>query len=272
MKPLPTVLLAALALGATHPSRAETPPDANKLGCAVAYEQGQRLRKDGRFLAARAQLALCSDNACPAVLRGDCTRWLTEVDLSIPTVVLTARDASGADLSDVRVELDGKLLTTHLDGKPIQVDPGEHGFRFVTTQRTIAKEVTLEAGDKDVRIDVRFGSRSEAEPVSETRGGIPTASWVLAGVGVVGLAGFGYFALDGRAKRDDLDACKPSCDPDDVDQARRSFLIGDVFLAVGISALAGATIVYATSPRERSTGLRVSPALGLGRAGVVGRF
>lgn len=259
-------------LGSAAASRAQAPPDTSKLTCAVAYEQGQRLRNDGRLLAARAQLQLCSDNACPAVLRGDCTRWLTEVDLSIPTVVLSARDSRGTELGEVRVELDGKLLTTSLDGRPVQVDPGEHTFRFVAGEKSIEREVTLDVGDRDSRIAVSFGPRAEPTRADDAGVGIPTASWVLAGVGVVGLAGFGYFALDGRSKKSDLDDCKPGCDPDDVDAARRSFLIGDVFLAVGVSALAGATLVYATSPSERPTGLRISPAIGLGRAAIVGRF
>lgn len=271
MKSLHTAPLVLALLGTAASGRAEPATDTNKLTCAVAYEQGQRLRKDGRLLAARAQLELCSDDACPAVLRGDCTRWLTEVELSIPTVILSARDASGAELSEVRVELDGKLLTTHLDGKPVQVDPGEHTFRFVSGQSAVEREVTLEVGDKDSRVAASFGARA-AETRAEDGGGVPRASWVLAGVGVVGLAGFGYFALDGRSKKSELDDCRPGCDPDDVDAARRSFLIGDVFLAVGVSALAGATIVYATSPREKATGVRIAPAIGLGRAAVVGRF
>ncbi|GMV15700.1 MAG: hypothetical protein HS104_20995 [Polyangiaceae bacterium] len=264
-------LVALTALGIASTARAEPTTDSTKLACAVAYEQGQRLRKDGRLLAARAQLLACSDAACPSVLQGDCTRWLTELDLTIPTVLLSARDASGAELSDVRVELDGKLLTTSLDGKPVQVDPGVRNFRFFARGKTLDREVTLEPGDQGRAVSVSFGAIAKAD-AARSAGGVPTATWVLAGVGVIGVAGFGYFSLDGRAKKDDLERCKPRCDPADVDAARRSFVIGDVFLAVGLSALAGATIVYATAPKERPSGLRLSPALGVGSASILGRF
>jgi hypothetical protein len=33
-------------------------------------------------------------------------------------------------VSDVRVTVDGRELTTRLDGRPIPIDPGKHAFHF----------------------------------------------------------------------------------------------------------------------------------------------
>jgi hypothetical protein len=256
--------LAAFAILAVAPhAKADTERDARKLSCAVAYEQGQRLRKANRLLAARGQLLACSDPACPDVLRRGCADWLREVDAEIPSVVLVARDASGVELIDVRVELDGRLLIERLDGKPVSVDPGRRSFRFVRPDGSSRqRSVELAVGDRERAVDVRF----EAAPTVSTKStrtaapdaAIPAASWVLAGVGVAALAGFGYFALDGRSKKSELDDCRPGCDPNDVDAARRSYVIGDVLLAIGVSAIAGATLVYAASPREAGSARTLS--------------
>jgi len=257
-----TVFALALAtLTARSAIGADEAPDPEMLSCATAYEQGQRLRKARHLMAARAQLVVCSDAACPAVLRDDCSRWLRDLDGSIPTVVLTARGENGLELSDVRVELDGKLLVTRLDGTPVQVDPGSRRFRFVRPDGSaVEKSVELDEGDRDQRVEAGFGGRASpaASMKADESSSIPTATWVLGGIGLAALGGFAYFALDGRSKKSDLDGCSPRCDPDQVDRARRSFLIGDIFLAVGVSALAGATVVYTSQPRPPSTGMFVS--------------
>lgn len=254
-------LVLASIVAAAH-AGADEPTDPQTLACAVAYEQGQRLRKANRLLAARAQLVVCSDAECPGVLQEGCARWLREVDESIPSVVLVARDASGNDLYDVRVDLDGRLLVTRLDGQPLSVDPGRKTFRFVRPDgASLERRVDLAAGESARSIEVTFAdAATSSRPAGDaTRSaGVPTATWVLGGVGVAALLGFAYFALDGRSKKSDLDECDSACDPDEVDAARRSFLIGDVFLAVGISALAGATIVYATRPDASATGMALA--------------
>lgn len=247
--------LAIAALLLTAPPARGADADARKLTCATAYEQGQRLRNADRLIAARAQLTVCTELGCPEVLRLDCGKWLREVDAAMPTVVLSAVDASGTELSDVRVELDGRLLTTRIDGRALNVDPGQRRFRFVRGEADVEHAVEIAAGEKRRAIRVQLPGDAGSAAASgasdgEVRGGVPTASWVLGGVGVLGVAGFAVFALDGRAQKSKLDECRPGCSPDDVDRARRSFLIGDILLAVGVSALAGATVVYATRPDE----------------------
>ena len=57
-------------------------------------------RRSGKLLAARAALLACSREICPDAVRGDCVDWLEDVNRSVPSVVVTARDC-GVDVVDV---------------------------------------------------------------------------------------------------------------------------------------------------------------------------
>ena len=48
------------------------------------------------------------------------------------SVVPAAKDKKGRDIVDVKVSIDGKVVTETLDGKALPVDPGVHTFRFET--------------------------------------------------------------------------------------------------------------------------------------------
>lgn len=74
---------------------------------------------------------------------------------------------------------------------------------------------------------------------------MPTAGWVLAGVGVVGLATFIGFAVDGRVRQAELESgCAPYCAAEDVRAMRRSYWIGDVALAVSLASFAGSGVLF----------------------------
>src|SRR5207248_672995 len=78
---------------------------------------------------ARDELLVCATAACGR-LREECARMLDEVEKSQPTVVFEAKTASGEPIAAVRVMLEGDVLTTCLDGKPLVIDPGARTFRF----------------------------------------------------------------------------------------------------------------------------------------------
>jgi len=86
--------------------------------CLKASEDAQLLRIKTQLVAAREKLLVCSNDACPKLVKKDCSDWLDEVDHAMPTIVLGARDPDGADLVDVHVTLDGNPLADRLDGKP----------------------------------------------------------------------------------------------------------------------------------------------------------
>src|SRR5258706_11586172 len=78
--------------------------------CMAADTRAQELRQDGKLLDALAQLDVCASAACPALVRADCTERLDEVRRVLPSVVFEVKTASGADVVDARVEMDGTVL------------------------------------------------------------------------------------------------------------------------------------------------------------------
>ena len=216
--------------------------------CIEAHEQAQIHRKNGALLLARERLMTCSRDACPDIARVDCGRWLGEIRQEIPSVVLGARNPDGTDAVDVSVRLDGSPLTNRLDGAAVEMDPGVHVLRLEAAG-ALPKEqrFVLRVGERNRSIMVALEAlpKSAPAPVPEASSLSP-AAYVLAGVGVLGLAGFGYFGLTGLSKESDLEACKPNCATDDVDAVRTRYLAADISLAVGLVGLGGASYLYFT--------------------------
>ncbi|MGO9835014.1 MAG: hypothetical protein ACLP1X_12435 [Polyangiaceae bacterium] len=132
--------------------------DVTKDQCIEANARGQELRQDGKLSAAREQLRLCGNPACPAMVRDDCTRRLDELDKVQPTIVFVAKDAAGRDVAGVAVAIDGKPLAARLDGAELRVDPGEHVFMFTAPgQPPVSRTLVLAAGEKDRREEVVVG-------------------------------------------------------------------------------------------------------------------
>ena len=107
--------------------------------------------------------------------------------------------------------------------------------------------------------------------------GLRTASYVAAGVGAAGLAGFGIFALMSRSTYRDLEADCPSgdCPPDrqsDIDAGQRYQLFANIGLGVAAAGLTTGVVLFVLSrPSEKP-----SPSVALyaepGRLVVEGEF
>lgn len=262
------------------PETVSTPaPDAEVLdACINAYEQAQRLRKSGDLTAARDALMTCSRDTCPDIAKTDCTRWLAEVRQDVPSIVVGARFADGRDAIEVRVSLDGKPLTERLDGHAIELNPGVHTLRFETKGRAPVEErVSIRVGERNRQVMTTFPDPLPPAQPPPPRQGIPTMTYVLGGVGVLGLAGFGFFGVTGLSKESDLDQCKPFCPSNEVDAVRTRYMLADISLAVGAVALGGASYFYFTrdsgSP-EQDQGVAVRLQTGPDQLGaaVAGQF
>jgi hypothetical protein len=145
----PVAVAAAAALVAVAVAAPRARAD-EKEACVAASDQAQTLRDEGKYRAARLQLLACSRDACPGLVRHDCEKWLSDLDANQPTVVLGARDPKGTDAPSTRVLLDGAVLTSHLDGKPIAVDPGEHTFRYEATGAApVEQHAVIRVGEKN---------------------------------------------------------------------------------------------------------------------------
>src|SRR5262245_50653141 len=103
-----SVTAIALAFVATtRPTRlaqAET-----RAECAAAYVAWQEQKSSGKLREARKNLVTCSQAGCQPFIKKDCSRWLSDVENAIPTVVCSAK-AGSEDVTDVRVKLGDEVL------------------------------------------------------------------------------------------------------------------------------------------------------------------
>jgi hypothetical protein len=151
--------------------------------CLSASERGQRARATGQLREAREQLAMCAVTSCPALVRRDCARWIAEIQESVPSIVLGAKDRSGRDVPDVSVIIDDQFSSKRLDGKAVLVDPGKHTFRFEAaglppvTETVLVKEgerarpviATFDTGDDPSKSSRRDRDRGRDRDRDRTR-------------------------------------------------------------------------------------------------------
>jgi hypothetical protein len=111
---------------------------------------------------------------------------LAEVNRKIPTIIFDARDAAGRDLSAVKVTMNGEVLTEHLDGTALVLDPGEYNFRFeVADHEPVEKQLVVRESEKDRHLEIRFeqlGAPAPAQPPASTLPERPAASIVSPGL------------------------------------------------------------------------------------------
>lgn len=230
--------LAAALWFASVPAQA----DVTKEQCIAANGKAQDLRRGGKLFAAREQLRLCANPACPALVRDDCTRRLDELEKAQPTIVFEPKDGTGKDLLGVRVSVDGKLLAENLDGTALTADPGAHDFLFeVAGQAPVSQQFVLHEGEKGRTERIVIGpampvpapssvsaAGAPAKSVTPTDQSAPAMSSgegaspggtkrvigvVVGGVGI-GLLGLAtYYQATALSRDRDSDAAAASADP-----------------------------------------------------------
>jgi len=288
---------ASLATAGAFPSVARASDKADKAECLAASDQGQNLRDSGKYSGAREAFQTCSRDVCPAIVRRDCLRWLADLENTMPSVVVSAKDDKGNDLVDVTVTVDGKPLVAKLDGKPILVDPGDHVFRYEAAgYPAVEGHVLVHAGEKSRVLDVQFGGGAgagaaagagatpppaQATPEAPHSGSIVPAA-IFGGVAVVAFASEAVFGLSGLSQRSsDLSSggCAPSCSASEKSSIQTKFLIADISMGVGIVSAAAAAYLFFTRGSSEpaaqtapSARVDVLPVLGGAAAGVSGKF
>jgi hypothetical protein len=294
---LPLALI-ALSLPAAPAQAAD-----EKKACIASYEQAQQLRSESKLRAAREQLLVCARDVCPAALKGDCVTWLGEVDSSIPSVVVDAKDKAGKETINIKVSIDGKTIAEKLDGKSIQVDPGVHTFKYeLAGASPIEEQVVIRQGEKNRRLTISFAPKESATPAasssapsgtsgdgvildSDKAASSPYLGYALAGVGVLGVGAGAFFWLTGKSAENKLrdQNCKPACSQDEVDSIKTKYLIGDIAMGVGVVAIGVGTVLILTSGSSSSSSsssasasrlptVDVRPLPGGGFAGLSGQF
>jgi hypothetical protein len=264
----------------------------DKLACVSQAEEGQRLRKERRLVAAHDRFLACSTADCPEVVTADCTRWLGEVERSLASVIVKAEDTHRQPLADVRVLLDGSLLTDRPTSTPILVDPGVHVVRYERdASPPLEEHIELSEGERGRVLYAQFpdetaplqtpppppGPRpvrepaSPSDPVESAPGepGLPPSFWLLGGIGVASAASFAVFGLWGQNDQATLrPQCAPYCTPSQVAPIRTKFIIADVSLAVAILSVGGALWIALVEQGSSAHGHGSTPRVSYDAAGL----
>jgi hypothetical protein len=212
--------------------------------CANAYEQGQVQRKSGQLITARSTLQMCARDECPDFIRSDCANWYGEVQSEVPTLVFAAR-SQGRDLSDVRVSVGDRVLSTRVDGQVVELDPGEYDFDFRAPEmRPLRQHFVVARGERNRLIQVELqpiaAARAPATaPVAARQPRSLLLPGLFVGIGAAGVAGFAGLGSWGHSQENELKgSCSPHCSDARVSEVRTKYLLADVSLGVGVASLA----------------------------------
>lgn len=245
------------------------------------FEDGQRLRKDGKLKAAAEALIACSQPSCPAFISKECTNLYTEAQASLPTVTVRATDGQGQLLTAVNVYMDGELVSKTLDGRAISADPGVHEFRFeVEGKPTMTNKVLVSEGEKNKVVSIDFPAPIESKaplgaapvttpPVVPEKSSPPIAAYVVGGLGIAAAGTGGVLYWLANKKYDDAEgSCAKTtqgCSQSRADSIDLKYNLSYVAFGVGGAALITSGVlflVHGNSSKETApptTGLSVFP-------------
>jgi hypothetical protein len=274
-----SVALAIAILAGSTSSTAQTEPKPEP-NCVQNFEQGQRLRKEGKLKSAAEALIACSQPVCPQFIAKECTNLYTETQTSLPTVTVRATDGQGQILTNVDVYLDGELVTKTLDGRALALDPGVHEFRFETEGKpTLTSKVLVAEGEKNKVVSADFPAPQvdpaktnkplvpESQPPQEpVKSGPPIAAYVVGGLGLAAVGTGVALRLIADSKYDDYEkTCSPNCSESDVNSLDTKYTLSFVALGVGGAAIVTSGILFLVhgsgsgTEKAPQTGFAVAP-------------
>jgi hypothetical protein len=270
------------------------PASAEGEDCAASAEQSQPLQRDGKLTAARRKLMACSRPECPAVVRNDCTKWLSELDALMPTLVVRAVDSAGADVVGVRVFIDGERRdVAGSEGKELEVDPGTHTLRVEHEgDAPVEQTIVVRESERHRMISATFGhapptptavpSATASSPEAPASGSgrsivVPVVLMAAGGIGLGVASALWVSGLGDRSAMQSNCAQTHACSQADIDSARGKLVAGDIVGGVGIVAAAtGLGILLfgggGKGSDSRPVAVDVHPTTGGAQFAVQGRF
>jgi hypothetical protein len=305
---IPASIITATA-GVPHQAHAANGPTVAE--CLTASETSLKSRGQHKLKDARAQALICASRTCPADVRTECTKRVTELNGIIPTLVFEVKDPNGDDVPGVKVTMDGDVFAERLDGTAVPVDPGEHAFAFSANDKTVNKTLVIREGDKGRRERIVLGEKSPPPaattapdttappPADDTKrphdepqkkgasgmSGMRIGGLVAGGLGLVGVGLGSYFGITANnAWNSSKSECSTASCPShaqaivDHDSAVNNGLASTISFAAGGALLATGVLLFVLAPSgektERAGVLSIVPAVGPGTAGVSlsGRF
>lgn len=266
-----------------RPAPAFAAEDAAKQACIDAHAETQRRRQRGELAAARDAAVTCAQPACPELVRTECLRWVPELELGIPTVVIETLD--GADTApDARVLVDGVEVPPHLRGRALPLDPGAHTFvAALADGRVVEQRVLLHEAEKRHRVVlvVPRPAAADAEPapsapIAPPRPGSPPPGpaapaaratwpvWLAGGTAVAAFGAFAWLGVAGKEKEAAMRAsCAPRCSADDVHAMRRDYLLADLSLGLALVATGATVWLHVAGTRIEATPAPVRAGAGV---------
>ncbi len=272
----------------------------SKEACVDAHSRGQDAREQGKVSLARKLFLTCAQSSCPAAVQGDCARFADDLTNMQPTIVFVARDASGNDLPATTVYVDGALVATNIDGKPHDIDPGNHVVKFSSGDADEVVTVVIGSGEKGRTVQAKFSAiNPPSAPISSQQQSFsdrptkpgratvrhPKGALALAVTGGIVAIGGGAFAFYGNSQVPeacDIGAHTCSAPPGDpvfevASSAASKVNIGLIAGGIGAAAAIGGIIWYyagAKTDKERPTQQAVAPWVNSDGAGVavLGQF
>jgi hypothetical protein len=205
--------------------------------------------------AARNELLACASAECPSVVRKDCERWLDEVDASMPTWVLAAKDERGTDLMGARASVDGAPVAEALTGKATPIDPGPHAVRFEHEgYGPVTVRVLVREGEKNRLVNGVLAPVAPAVPSSS----LPPVAWVSGSVAVAAAITWGVLGATAYSDYEHMKStCAPTgtCASSAVDDVRARATGADVAMGVTLAAAAVfvVTLVVSSTSANSST-------------------
>jgi hypothetical protein len=225
--------------------------------CVASYERSQVLRRDHKLGRAREELRSCARATCPALVRNDCITWLDQVQAAFPSLTIRAVK-DGNDVAKVKVIEDNEVVATQLDGSALEVEPGEHAFRFETEGAPpVTMTIVVRERERDRVVPVTFvtphhaGSTSRRDAQAPQSRPVPPGIFVLGGVGLAGIATFAVLGSIGKSDESSLrNSCSPKCSNSSIDKVRTEYIAADVAVGVGAAALVTAGLWYLLRPGQ----------------------
>lgn len=222
--------------------------------------------KDGKTATAWAEF---NDAASAAAAEKDdreafARRHVTSLEAEMPRVRLKVAPAIAA-LGNVEIKLDGHALGKAAWSTLLPIDPGEHQLRASADgKKSFESKMTIARGagvtelvvpvleDAPKTIDVVL-PKEEPAPKSGQR----TLGYVVAGVGLAGLAVgtvFGLSAISAKGDRDQR--CSHGlCDAEGLDKdssARTSATVSTISFIAGGALLVGGAVLVFTAPKSQT--------------------
>jgi hypothetical protein len=157
---LPIAVVAAALL--VHAPGAQA---AGKGACVVAYKAARKLEQSSQLREAQRAFSACSKASCGAAVRRECLMHYEQLSSDIPSVVPVVTDAAGEPVLDVKVTMDGELLTSRIDGRAVAVDPGLHEFSFSTPMGAATQKIVILQGQRNRPLSVSVSAGQKGAPM-----------------------------------------------------------------------------------------------------------